>query len=170
MWSLHASTCFVSRNQHFSELKSAVSVPTVLTVPTVPICTYVCTDCTPAVPMSVPTVPRLYIYICTDCILALPIFVHRLYLSVLQLYHRLLTVEQTHKINKVVTLSLSLSLSLSFSLLHTYHLIKSVLICMFYASAVNKIGRFIPRLLSSHRQQLTFFERFFLNFIVIHVY
>ena len=35
MWSLHASTCFVSKNQQFGELKSAVSVPTVPTVPTV---------------------------------------------------------------------------------------------------------------------------------------
>ena len=74
-----------------------------------PSCTYVCIDCTSIV----------YIYL-TDCIQVLRIFIHRLYLSVLQLYHRLLTVEQTHKINKLVTLSPSLTLSLSLSLLRTY--------------------------------------------------
>ena len=94
------ATCFV-------KLKSAVSVPTVPTAPTVP-----------TVPQQYLCLNRLYldsiyIYICTDCILVLPIFIHRLYLSELQLYHRLLTVEQTHKINKLVTLSLSLSLSLT---------------------------------------------------------
>ena len=99
-----------------------------------PSCTYVCTDCTSIVYIYI------YICICTDSVLVLYIFIHRLYLSVLQLYHRLLTVEQTHKINKLVTLSLSLSLSLSYTHIN---LTKSFPTCMFYASAVNKIGRFI---------------------------
>ena len=108
MWSLHASTCFVSK----------ISISANSKVP---------------------------------C----------LYHSVLQLYHRLLTVEQTHKISKLVTRSLSL--------LHTYQLIKSVLTCMFYASAVNKIGRLYP----DFEQPLTIADvlwEILLNFVVIHVY
>ena len=57
-----------------------------------PSCTYVCTDCTSIV----------YIYISVLIVFWFYLFFYTDYLSVLQLYHRLLTVEQTHKV-KVCT-------------------------------------------------------------------
>ena len=68
MWSLYASTCFVSKNQHFGELKSAVSVPTVPTLPNEP---------------TVPTVPQLYLCLYRlylDCIYISVLIVFWLYL------------------------------------------------------------------------------------------
>ena len=106
------------------------------------VCTYVCTDSTPAVPQLYLCLYRQYpsctnvcylclyrMYLDSIYISVLTVFWFYLFLytdctSVLQLYHRLLTVKKTHKINKLVTLSLSLS--------YTHiNLIKSVLTCMF---------------------------------------
>ena len=70
------ATCFVSKNEYFGELKSAVSVPAVSTAPIVPIvpsCTYVCTDCTSIIYIyiyiyiSVLIVFWFYLFLYTDC-------------------------------------------------------------------------------------------------------